>query len=525
MVRSLAIKNKLLAVRRINFNKEILTRNITVYRIVVLVGFLAAMALSLVVPVHMTDPDDWAYYYAAQNFAEGQYTVDDQTHSQQVSDAQSQGGQLIQYVEISDNTWALEKAPGYVLYLIPFELLGIPRYGNVLLALGMVIVTFILLKRLRDEKAAMIGSLLMLFTPVAMVMLNRTYMDTYASLAFLVMGGGLYLYYHLERKNLSRWKGGTLLALALFLIGWSVVSRYTNATVAVVLALHLMVTRVIEWRRGDRTGLRYEILPVVLGIGLSVLALGLYDYLVFGSPLRYGYNYTRFDISFAYQYLGQVNQSGQSIPLQIILNNLRSAPRAFLAGYPLLAAGIPALGVVLYHKFAGFFRKGKALGAWSSLRTELSWDVLLVLIGWFIGVFFLYLMYEWTADFQGGGAFITFDRFYLPGLFPVAVIGALVLARLPYKLYIPATLLVLAFGSAVYAQWAYNLNILPNWLYNGTFRGGFRGGPGDIPGNGQPPGGSSNGGPPNFQPGRLPENGGSYFPQPTPGGESVPWGQ
>lgn len=74
----------------------------------------------------------------------------------------------------------------------------------------MVIVTFVLLKRLRDEKAAMIGSLLMLFTPISLVMSNRAYMDTFASLAFLAIGGGLYIYYHLEKGNLRPWTAGIL---------------------------------------------------------------------------------------------------------------------------------------------------------------------------------------------------------------------------------------------------------------------------------------------------------------------------
>jgi hypothetical protein len=156
-----------------------LARHLTVYRMVVVMGFIIAMALAIAVPTKMSDPDDWAYYYAARNFAQGHLTVDTQTHQQQVSDARQQGGQLIQYYNIGDNKWAFEKAPGYVLYLVPFEWLGIPRYGNVLLALGMIFVTFLLLKRLRDEKAAMIGSLLMLFTPLSLVMLNRSYMDTF----------------------------------------------------------------------------------------------------------------------------------------------------------------------------------------------------------------------------------------------------------------------------------------------------------------------------------------------------------
>jgi len=133
-------------------NKHFLTHRITLIRIIVGIGFVIAMALALATPVQKPDPDDWAYYYGVRNFSQGQFTVDNRTQYLQAMETGRQGNLLLQYLPIAYNKWALEKAPGYVFYLIPFQKLGLPRYGNVLLALGMVIVTFILLKRLRDEK-------------------------------------------------------------------------------------------------------------------------------------------------------------------------------------------------------------------------------------------------------------------------------------------------------------------------------------------------------------------------------------
>ena len=448
--------------------RHLVTQHITAYRIIVGIGFIGAMALVLATPVQMPDPDDWAYKYAVKNFSNGQFTINNQTWYLQATETMQQGNMLLQYLPIAYNKWALEKAPGYVFYMIPFQKMGIPRYGNVLLALGMVIVTFILLKRLRDEKAAMIGSLLMLFTPISLVMLNRIYMDTYASLAFMAMGGGLYLYYHLERTNLGPLKGGTLLFLAFFFTGWSVITRYTNLPIAVVLVLHLIIMRFIAWRKGQEIGVKREIIPLFLGIGLPVLAIALYDYFVFGSPLTYGYSLTPFPTKFAFQYLGQVDANGESIPAQIIRYNMEGFLRNLLIGFPLLIIGIPGFAVVLYQKFAAYFKRDRSSEKWRSLRAELPWDILLVLIGWFVFVFFLYLTYEWTAGLQKGGGFVLFDRFLLPGLFPVAIICALIITRFPYKVLIPVTLIILAFGSALYAQWALNLNILPGWLTERT---------------------------------------------------------
>jgi hypothetical protein len=314
----------------------------------------------------------------------------------------------------------------------------------------------------------MVGSLLMLFTPISLVMLNRVYMDTYASLAFLVMGAGLYIYYHLERNSLTPVKGGTLLFLAFFFTGWSVVTRYTNLPVAVIMALHLVVIRFIAWRKGQAAGFKPEILPLALGIGLPVLAILLYDYFVFGSPWTYGYAVSPYPIKFAFQYIGQVDSAGESIPLQILRNNWQGFSRNLLIGFPLLIIGIPGFAFVAYQKFAAFFKWRRLEGKWSGFRSELPWDIFLILIGWFVSVFFLYLGYEWTAGIQKGGGFVIFDRFLLPGLFPVAVICALVMARFPWKVLLPVMLILVAFGAVLYAQWALGLHVLPDWISERT---------------------------------------------------------
>jgi hypothetical protein len=166
--------------------------------------------------------------------------------------------------------------------------------------------------------------------------------------------------------------------------------------------------------------------------------------------------------------LGQVDANGESIPSQILRYNLQAASRNLLIGFPLLIIGIPGFIVVLYHKFAALFKRHQPEGQWSSLHSELPWDVLLVLIGWFVFVFFLYTTYEWTAGLQKGGGFVIFDRFLLPGLFPIAVICALIIARFPYQVLIPVMVIIVVCGALLYAQWALDLHILPDWLTERT---------------------------------------------------------
>lgn len=444
--------------------KQFIGRHCTIYKIITALGFIAAAVLILSTPLQMPDPDDWAYYCGTKNFSQGHFILSNSAYMWEAQEVTQQGGILLQYLHIDHNKWVLEKAPGCIFYLIPFYKMGIPRWSNVILALGMVIVTFILLKRLRDEKAAMVGALLILFTPIGLVMMNRIYMDTYSSLAFLAIGGGLYLYYHLERARASAWKGGILLFLGFFFISWSVVARFTNLPIAFILFLHLVITRIVDLRKKQGARIKLEILPVVLGIGIPLAGMLIYNYFIFGSILKTGYSFSPYPIKFAFQYLGQVDASGVSVPGQILDYNIQGALRNTLIGFPLLVIGIPAFCVILYQHIGKLFKWRGTTGKLSALRSEMTWDIFLVLIGWFLAVFLLYLMYEWTAGLTQGGGFVLFNRFYLPMLFPIVIICALVLSRLSHY---TLTLIMLAFviwGSLMYAQWALNLHMLPDWL-------------------------------------------------------------
>ncbi len=130
------------------------------------------------------------------------------------------------------------------------------------------------------------------------------------------------------------------------------------------------------------------------------------------------------------------------------MDNLKSAPSALFWGYPLLVIGIPGICIVLWQKIMSGRKQNIRSGVWGSLDVELPLDILLVLIGWFISVFGLYLMYEFTAEYLGeNSSLIRFARFYLPGLFPVAVVCALVITRIPCKLYIPVLIAAVIVGS------------------------------------------------------------------------------
>jgi hypothetical protein len=338
----------------------------------------------------------------------------------------------------------------------------------------MTIVVYILLKRMRNEKTACIGSLLMLFTPMGLIMLNRSFADAFAANAFLVIGGGLYIYHYLERDKIRPARGAMLLFLAFLFTAWSVVIRYTNLPIAVILALHFLITRSRASWRGKNTRLHFEVPAVVLGAGLPMAALFSYNISVFGSLFKSGYDFSLFPVKFAFQYLGAVDAAGRSIPLKIIEGNLRNVPWPLFIGYPLLFIGIPGIFVVCYQKTVALFKRSEFTGTWATLGAELPWDILVVLIGWFISVFGLYMTYEWTSTAVMSGlpliqmrqlSFIVFARFYLPGLLPIVVIVSLVLARFPVKVWATLTVVFVVLGSVFYVQSATGETLIPRLIH------------------------------------------------------------
>ena len=415
------------------------------FRIIAALGVIIAVALVLFVPDRFKEPDDWAYRYAVENFSHGRLTVDNALHQAQVIEAQKQGGQLGQYVQISPDKWAFEKTPGYAFFLVPFYLLGVSQLANIVLAAGLVFVVYILLKRLMDERAACIGALLILFTPVSLAMLQREFMDGFASLALPGIGGGLYVLFCLKKSEIRPLAAAGLLFLSGLFLGLGVAARYTDAVIAAVFALHFLVTQAQSLRKGQRAAILREGLAFGLGAGIPLGLLLLYQNAVFGAPLAYGYEYTKGNVKFAYDYLGEPRA------WQIIATNLKKMWLPLITGFPLLLAALPGMLVLLWQKTSAAIpalRRYQGKPGWP----RLSLGITILLAAWFAAVFGLYMMYEWTANQRPDMPFIIVTRFYLPALLPVVIMAVFCLSRLPNKLVICLMAASLTIGVVFFVQ-------------------------------------------------------------------------
>ncbi len=126
-------------------------------------------------------PDPWAYEIATQQFAQGQWVLNNDQAAQARTDVRLRGGSLDQYVPIGDNQWAFRQSPGYPLLLVPFFKLGIPRAANLLLAVVAAIILYRLLARRYNDSIAVVGVVLLAWSPMSLLALHYLYMNTYAS--------------------------------------------------------------------------------------------------------------------------------------------------------------------------------------------------------------------------------------------------------------------------------------------------------------------------------------------------------
>ncbi|RJO60753.1 MAG: hypothetical protein C4542_08390 [Dehalococcoidia bacterium] len=416
------------------------------YRAITVLGVVLAFFLTLVIPQHMRESVDWSFQYATQNFSQGRFTVDGSTIGLEAAEAYKYGGRLSQYALAGDDRYALTEAPGYIFYLLPFYYIHAPELGNLVLAAGMTFVAYLLFKRLRDEKTACLGSLLLLFSPVALAMMQREYADSFAAAAFLSMGGGLYIYYCLSQHELTSRSGGIFLFLAGLGLGLSVAANYYNALTVLVFMLHFIFTSVRSWLAGRRG--EVVLASVWMGLGLAIPLAGLFVYqnAVFGSPLRFGFQYSRLPVSFS---------------LDFLRPNIKYVTVALLVGFPLLLPGIASLCMAFYNKIRSLRPQHKPEEV-KDTWTELRWGILLLLAGWIAAVYGLYLNYEWTANTQVVGMpFIVMARYYLPAVLPLTIMAVLLLKRVPRKLSLALTILAAVWGVLFFAQSALSYPVVP----------------------------------------------------------------
>ncbi|WP_167916018.1 glycosyltransferase family 39 protein [Thermococcus sp. LS2] len=349
------------------------TRHLVILLVITLITFATVLAL----PVRLIEPDDNTYYVAMKAFAEGKLTLTRSEYLQFQKEVKDIGTYHfgVQYVRISFDKFALEKAPAYPFILALFHKLGLERAVNPILGLLALIVFYKFLSLVYEPRTAFFSSLILLFNATFLGMFYRSYMSDFASMVFVLIGVALY-YMALERDKQA------IAVLSGLSLGASVAIRYTNVVIYPAILLYAL------WllKKGMKKPLRYFGLLILGSIPPAILLMT-YHYIVFGSPFTAGYAYTIGYTNFAFQFMLKGEWHKAFVILQ---RNLLIHPKLLFEGFPLIFL-LPA-------------------GLYFARRTRSLHPLAPLLLLWFLAYFGLYFQYDWLrAD-----AYIFQTRFYLP---------------------------------------------------------------------------------------------------------------
>jgi len=368
-------------------------------------------------PRQSRGPDPWAYAFASQNFAQGKWVVTDEEMAAGRMQVRLQGGHLTQYVNIGPSRWALEKAPGFPLLVVPLQWLGIPQLTNAVLAALAAGALYALVACWFDEGLACVAVALFLFTPMSLIAQHDAWMDTFAAGAMPLIGGALYLLYVLRQPA---GRAGPALAFGAGLaLGWSAVVRLSNLPLVVLCGLHLAGT-------ARRASLRRSALVAgavfAAGAMLSLGALLAYNQTVFGRPFDVGYAYSPYRVRSAFgPTLGKpgvpIQTADLSAAIEMVGLNLARVVQPWLIGFPVLILALP----------------GWVVPDRSDARTS-SWRWVAAL--WTLAVAASYVSFTWLDQLLSQPiirslGFFEVDRYFFPWLFPLVTLAIATLARFP----------------------------------------------------------------------------------------------
>jgi hypothetical protein len=346
-----------------------------------------------------------------------------------------QAGPSIEFwVHLSGGRWISEKDPGYPFLAAPFQWLGIirlaPLFYGALGCLGL----FFGGRRWLGRFGGTAAVALFCSSGAALLSAWQDYWPTFTDASLIAAGTGALLWVVLA-DGAAAWRRTWVGLLGFLAIEAAVFVRYTDI---VVLGCAVVAVLVVRWRRAasvPRGALRWWLCSVALfAAGVAV-----FDYLIYGGPLRSGYR------------PGEVTFS-----LSAILPNLRYVPGYLIQAMPMLVLGLASLAWIARQRV----RTKQADGEQTAIARR-DFAVGTALAASWLSVWALYAAYSWTAR-PGIGTWPT-ARFYLPAIGAIALLGAWLVVRAPSLVrpsrrvplaayVVPAGVVVMLFG---FGAWSF----------------------------------------------------------------------
>ena len=371
---------------------------------VAVAAFIAFCVAILLKNNQLLEPDDYAYRASIVALSQGHLALT----TTQYHALSAQVGGIQQWVQLPNGIWISEKNPGYPFYAVIFDWLHALRFAP-LFAGGFASVSlFIAARKWLGKWAGMYAVLFFLASGMAMAFAYRATMPTFTDASFVAAGAGAVLWAMISLDASD--KRRTIIGLlGFFCIEIAVSMRYTDVVMLIVAVAAILI--------GYKPAkLRRSLVAMWMG---SVLLFGgailLFDELVYGSPTKTGY--ANGEITFS---------------LGAIWPNLHHMPNLLVRSVPALILAFAALAWIAVRLIRSRLRSVNQNFADAARRDGLV--ALFLAAGW-LGLWSLYLAYNWTAQ-MGGGVMPGIGKMY-PGMNPSG--GALPSGlKLPSGVKLPA---------------------------------------------------------------------------------------
>jgi hypothetical protein len=361
-------------------------------------AFLVFAVAVLVRPTALLEPDDLAYRASIIALTHGHLTLSTAAYDRLTS--------VAQWVQLPNGRWISEKNPGYPFFAAPFQLVGLLRLAPLVYgALGCAGL-YAGGRRWLGRWGGMWAVLLYLATGSALVFAWRATMPTFTDASLVAGGIGALLWTLLADDATPRRRA--LVGLFAFISLEAATSmRYTDGIVLVVASAAALLVRPPGWK--------WWLLCVVV-FGALVAS---FDALVYGAATKTGY------------------ASGEiAFSTAALVPNLEHMPRHLLLAMPtLVLAGAAVVWIAIRR-----VRRDLLAGA--------------LLTACWLGVFGLYLAYDWTVRMSEGDATVHVVRFYVPALGAIALLAAWLVRRLPAWAPLAVLAAVVAFAAVSYPDLA-----------------------------------------------------------------------
>jgi hypothetical protein len=386
-----------------------------------LAAFAALCVMVLRTAPFMLEPDDYAYQGSIVAMTDGHFLSLSSSQFYALQHQLASAGAALgpfgqrgpagvpQWVQLANGRWISEKDPGFPFLAVVFQRLGIIRWGQLFYGAIGCAGLFAGGRRWlgRFGGAAAVG--LYCSSGAAMMWGWRDYMPTFTDASLIAAGTGALLWAVLAAEASERRR--TIVGLAGFVcLEAATFTRYTDIVVLGCAVVAVLATWLLRRARLPRRAPWWWLGSVVVfGIGVAA-----FDGLVYGGPLRSGYR------------PGEIQFS-----LSAIRPNLKYMPAHLMQAMPLLVLGLAAIAWIT-GRWAWLARAGRERAA--GARRDLA--VGLALAACWLAVWGLYSAYTWTtAPF---GATFQVARFYVPALGAIALLGAWLITRVPWRESRPA---------------------------------------------------------------------------------------